>query len=122
MQALPGRAAGTAGLAPAVCRAAGGGFRGNFHRYQPGALAQEAATDAPLALQRQFISQPGDTALGQLFQQGEVPQYWLLGADGRILNSRAPRPSHPGAAAAIEEAIRQNQVQATGDSRKASGK
>jgi thiol-disulfide isomerase/thioredoxin len=83
----------------------------DWHR----ALVQEPAAAGPLAPQLQLIGQPGDAALRRLLEEGGVPQYWLLGADGRILNSHACRPSHPGAPAAIEEAIRTTKAKATGD-------
>jgi thiol-disulfide isomerase/thioredoxin len=75
------------------------------------ALDREPAAPAPPV---QLIGQPGDGALRQLFERGGVPQYWLLGPDGRILNAHAPRPSNPGVGDAIQAALAAHQARSAG--------
>ncbi|MBF9220167.1 TlpA family protein disulfide reductase [Hymenobacter ruricola] len=68
------------------------------------AVAADHLTDAPN--QVQALGQMADPALRRLWEERGVPQYWLLGPDGRILDGNAPRPSDPAAATTLETALR----------------
>ena len=61
---------------------------------------------AEAANQVQALGLLADPALGRLWAQRGVPQYWLIGPDGLIIDANAPRPSNPAATAALETALK----------------
>jgi thiol-disulfide isomerase/thioredoxin len=62
--------------------------------------------------QTQVLGQLAEPALDRVWRERGVPQYWLLGPDGRIRDGNAPRPSNPAAATALETALRASAAKA----------
>ncbi|MBJ6110251.1 TlpA family protein disulfide reductase [Hymenobacter sp. BT523] len=68
------------------------------------AVAADRLAEAPN--QAQLLSQLANPALRQLWEQRGVPQCWLVGPDGRIIDANAPHPSNPAAAATLEATLK----------------
>ncbi|MDO7849425.1 TlpA disulfide reductase family protein [Hymenobacter sp. M29] len=69
------------------------------------AVAADHLADA--SNQVQVLGQLADPALRRLWGQRGVPQYWLIGPDGLVIDSNAPRPSNPAAIATLEAALKE---------------
>ncbi|UOQ99361.1 TlpA family protein disulfide reductase [Hymenobacter sp. 5317J-9] len=68
------------------------------------AVAADHLAEAPNQLQ--VLGRLADPALRHLWEQRGVPQCWLIGPDGLIIDANAPHPSNPAAPAALEALLK----------------
>ncbi|WP_230679072.1 MULTISPECIES: TlpA disulfide reductase family protein [Pseudomonadati] len=68
------------------------------------AVAADHLAEAPN--QMQVLGELTDPALRRLWEQRGVPQCWLIGPDGLIIDANAPHPSNPAAAATLETTLK----------------